>query len=155
MSFETSRQSHAFTVEGAKLRNTKSQEARMSTNTAAAQNPDANWKTLGALWIVYGIIRLAVALLLVVYNGVATVMFGALLVRVPDAFSLMSVFHFFYIVAIIVTVLAGVFGLLAGLALLAARPAARPLSLAAAFLSLSDLPLGTTLGTYTLILFLR
>jgi uncharacterized membrane protein len=126
----------------------------MSTN-AATQNPAANWKTLGALWIVYGIIRLAAALLLVVYSGVATVMFGALLVRVPDAFSLMSIFHFFYVVAIVVTVLAGVFGLLAGLALLAGRLAARPLSLAAAFLSLCDLPLGTTLGTYTLILFSR
>lgn len=48
-----------------------------------AANPIAHWKTLGGLWIVYGVIRQAVALLLVVYNGVATVMFGALLVRVP------------------------------------------------------------------------
>ncbi len=116
-------------------------------------HPAAQWKTLGGLWIVYGIIRLAVALLLVVYNGVATVMFGALLVRVPNAFDLMSIFHIFYVVAIIVTVLAGIFGVLAGLALLAARSSARFLALAAAFLSVSDLPLGTTLGTYTMVLF--
>jgi hypothetical protein len=67
----------------------------------------------------------------------------------------MTVFHFFYVVAIIVTVLAGLFGILAGLALLAARPSARSLSLIAGFLSVSDIPLGTTLGIYTLIIFLH
>jgi hypothetical protein len=57
-------------------------------------------------------------------------------------------------VAIIVTALSGLFALLAGLALLAGGASARSLSLAAAFLSLCDLPLGTTLGIYTLIIFL-
>jgi uncharacterized membrane protein len=81
-------------------------------------------------------------------------MFGALLTRVPDPFTLMSTFHFHYVVAIIVTALAGIFGPLAGLALLAGRSSARSLSLAAGFLSLCDIPLGTTLGIYTLIIFL-
>jgi uncharacterized membrane protein len=126
----------------------------MSTNTAAARNPDANRSTLGYLWIVYGIIRLVAAILLVLYSGTATVMFGALLTRVPDPFTLMSVFHFVYIVVIIVTALSGLFALLAGLALLAGGASARHLSLAAAFFSLCDLPLGTTLGIYTLIIFL-
>jgi hypothetical protein len=82
-------------------------------------------------------------------------MFGALLSRVPDPFTLMSIFHVLYVVAIIVTALGGLFGLLAGSALLAGRAAARTLSLAASFLSLFDIPLGTTLGIYTLIIFLR
>jgi uncharacterized membrane protein len=124
------------------------------TNAVDARNPSGNRRTLGSLWIVYGIIRLATAILLVLYSGTATVMFGVLLTRVPDPFTLMSIFHFLYVVAIIVTALAGIFGPLAGLALLAGRASARSLTLAAGFLSLCDIPLGTTLGIYTLIIFL-
>ena len=127
----------------------------MLTNGEAARNPGVNWCTLGALWIVYGSIRLVVAVLLVLYSGVATVMFGALLVRVADYLNLMSIFHFLYVVAVIVTTLSGLFGLVAGLSLLAGRPSARPLSLVASLLSVSDIPLGTTLGTYTMVIFLR
>jgi len=126
----------------------------MPTNSVDARKPSWNRRTLGSLWIVYGIIRLVAAILLAFYSGTATVMFGALLTRVPDPFTLMSFFHLLYVVAIIVTALAGILGLLAGLALLAGRTSARSLSLAAGFLSLCDIPLGTTLGIYTLILFL-
>ena len=126
----------------------------MSSNAVAARNPRANSSTLGALWIVYAILRLVAVILLVLYTGTATVMFGALLTRVPDPFTLMTIFHILYIAAIIVTALSGLFGLFAGLALLAGKSTARALSLIAAFLSLSDLPLGTTLGIYTLIVFL-
>ena len=126
----------------------------MSSNAVAARNPRANSSTLGALWIVYAILRLVAVILLVLYTGTATVMFGALLTRVPDPFTLMTIFHILYIAAIIVTALSGLFGLFAGLALLAGKSTARALSLIAAFLSLSDLPLGVTLGIYTLIIFL-
>ena len=127
----------------------------MSTNSLASGNQSRNWSALGSLWLIYGIIRLGVVILLILYSGTATVMFGALLTRVPDYLPLMSFFHFFYGVAIILTALAGLFGILAGLALLAGRPSARSLSLVAGFLSVSDIPLGTTLGIYTLIIFLR
>jgi uncharacterized membrane protein len=126
----------------------------MPTNEASAQNPGGNLRTLGFLWVFYGILRLVVAILLVIYSGIATVMFGALLSRVPDPFTLMTLFHVCYVVAIIVTALAGLFGLFAGLALLGGAASARLLSLIAAFLSLCDLPLGTTLGIYTLVIFL-
>jgi hypothetical protein len=125
----------------------------MSTSSATPQNPRASSTTLGALWIVYAILRFIAVILLVLYAGTATVMFGALLTRVVDYASLMAIFHIFYIAAIIVTALSGIFGLFAGLALLAGK-SARTLSLAAAFLSLHDMPFGTTLGIYTLIVFL-
>jgi hypothetical protein len=126
----------------------------MSTNAVAARNSGGNSSTLGALWIIYAILRLVAVILLVLYTGTATVMFGALLTRVPDPYTLMTTFHILYIAAIIVTALSGVLGLFAGLALLAGKSGARTLSLAAAFLSLADLPLGTTLGIYTLVVFL-
>jgi uncharacterized membrane protein len=125
----------------------------MSTNDVATRNPRANSTTLGALWIVYGIFRLIAVIILVLYAGTATVMFGALLTRVADFVTLMAIFHILYIAAIIVTALSGLFGLFAGLALIAGK-SSRTLSLVAAFFALSDLPFGTTLGIYTLIVFL-
>jgi hypothetical protein len=122
----------------------------MPTTSASAQTPRANSTTLGALWLLYGILRLVAVILLVLYAGTATVMFGALLTRVADYPTFMSVFHILYIAAILVTALSALFSLLAGAALLAAK-SARTLSLIAAFLSLHDLPIGTTLGIYTLI----
>ncbi|MGC1619134.1 MAG: hypothetical protein WA765_11665 [Candidatus Acidiferrum sp.] len=126
----------------------------MSTTSAAATNPRTNSSTLGALWIIYALLRLVAVILLVLFSGTATVMFGALLSRVPDPYTLMTAFHVIYICAVIVTALSGLIGLFAGLALLAGKSAARSLAIVASVLSLCDLPLGTTLGIYTLILFL-
>jgi hypothetical protein len=81
-------------------------------------------------------------------------MFGALLSRVPNPFALMSDFHLLYTAVIALSILAGLFGILAGLALLANQVQARMLALVAAFLSVSEIPFGTTLGIYTLIVFL-
>jgi hypothetical protein len=81
-------------------------------------------------------------------------MFGALLGRVPNPFALMGDFHVVYAGIVILTVLCGLFGILAGLALLANQRPARTLALIAAFLSVSEIPFGTTLGIYTLIVLL-
>jgi hypothetical protein len=91
---------------------------------------------------------------LVLFSGTATVMFGALLGRAPDPFALMADFHIIYAGIVVLTVLCGLFGLLAGLALLANQRSARMLGLLAAFLSVSEIPFGTTLGIYTLIVLL-
>jgi hypothetical protein len=91
---------------------------------------------------------------LFLFFGTATVMFGALLSRVPNPFSLMSDFHFVYAGIVAVTILCGLFGILAGLALLASQRPASTLALVAAFLSVSEIPFGTTLGIYTLIVLL-
>jgi hypothetical protein len=50
--------------------------------------------------------------------------------------------------------LCGLFGILAGLALLANQQSARMLALLAAFLSVSEIPFGTTLGIYSLVVLL-
>ena len=91
---------------------------------------------------------------LVIFASTATVMFGTLLNRVPDPLTLMSVFHFIYAVWIALSAVCGILGLMAGLALLAERRSGRTLALVAGFLSLSNIPLGTTLGIYTLVMLL-
>ena len=99
-------------------------------------------------------IRLIMAAGLVIYAGTATVMFGALLNRVPDPFTLMGIFHFLYAVMIALSVACGILGLIAGAALLAGQRSGRTLAIIAGLLSLSDIPLGTALGGYTLIMLL-
>jgi hypothetical protein len=94
------------------------------------------------------------ALWLIVFSATATLMFGTLLNRVPDPYTLMSTFHFLYLVAVIWSVAGGTLGIIAGFALLSRKTFARGLAIIAAFLSLSEIPLGITLGAYTLIVLL-
>ena len=78
-------------------------------------------------------------------------MFGALLGRVPDAFSLMADFHFIYAAIVMLSFVCALLGIVAGVALLANQASARKLALAAAIFSVSEIPFGTTLGIFTLI----
>jgi hypothetical protein len=112
-------------------------------------------RPLGICWVAYGVIRLAMAVLLISFGGTATLMFGALLNRVADPFTLMGTFHFLYALAVVLSAVCGVFGLVAGLALLGGQRSARTLCLIAGFLSLPNIPLGTTLGIYTLVVCFR
>ena len=109
---------------------------------------------LGVCWALYGILRLVTAVWLAFFSSTATLMFGALLNRVPDPFTLMNFFHFFYSLLVAVSAACGILGVLAGLALLSGAQSGRMLAIIAAFLSVSSIPLGTTLGIYTLIVLL-
>jgi hypothetical protein len=76
-------------------------------------------------------------------------MFGSLLSRVPNPYTLMDTFHVFYSVVILISIVCGALGVLGGVALLSGWTAGRTLALAAAFLSLPEMPLGLMLGVYT------
>ena len=110
---------------------------------------NTNIRTLGLCWVVYGVIRLLVAVWLVGFSPTATVMFGALLTRVPDPYSLMSAFHLLYLLIVVWSFAAGVIAVAAGVALMAGKAAGRSLGILAAFFSVCEIPLGVTLGTYT------
>lgn len=126
----------------------------MSLDQSEAVNLSNPRQILGVCWLVYGIARLIAGIWLVLFSGTATVMFGALLTRVPNPFALMGDFHLVYAGIVVLSFLCGLFGLLAGLALLANQRTARTLALLAAFLAVSEIPFGTTLGIYTFIVLL-
>jgi hypothetical protein len=50
-------------------------------------------RNLGILWILYGLLRLIGALSVFLYSGTLRLMWGALLSRVPDPFTLMRLFQ--------------------------------------------------------------
>jgi hypothetical protein len=118
------------------------------------ETSDSRAGRLGVLWAVYGVVRLLIAIVLVLFSGIATVMFGALLTRVPNPFALMSNFHFLYLVLIAWSVASGVFALLSAGALFARMGSARRIAIVAAFLALPELPFGIMLGVYTLVVLL-
>lgn len=115
------------------------------------QNFDAAQKTLGVLWIVYGVICFVKVIWIVVNEAVLTLMWGALLNRVPNPFVWMSFFHFWLLGVIALLIVAGVFSFLAAVALLAGSRSGRNLGLIAGFLGLITGPLGVLLGAYTLL----
>ena len=109
-------------------------------------------RNLGVLWIVYGFLRLAGALLIFLSSATLSVMWGALLTRVPNPYSLMDFFHLLLVVLMILGVLAGIVSIAAGLTLASGGLSGRKLGLAAAFFGLTNGPLGIALGAYTLVL---
>ena len=109
---------------------------------------------LGVCWIAYGIIRLIATVWLLSFTTTATLMFGALLTRVPDPYTLMSAFHFLYLGAIIWCAASGALGILAGVTLLTGQHSARTVAITAALISLPELPLGVIIGVYTLVVLL-
>lgn len=116
-------------------------------------DPSGRYGTLGGLWVVYAILRFAGAAFIVVYEGMLTVMWGAIITRVANPLALMSLFHFFLIFAVVLNIIAGIVSLLAGIALLGRTGSARTVALAASFFALINGPLGIALGAYTLVIF--
>lgn len=108
-------------------------------------------KTLGICWILYGLYRACAGVLALLLAQTATVMFGALLSRVSDPYTLMGTFHALYMGWIGVSFVCAALGILGGLALMRKAMDGRMLLLAASFFSLSDLPVGIALSVYTLI----
>lgn len=117
----------------------------------ASNGVSGRFPALGIFWILYGLLRLAAAVGMFFFASQATLMFGALLNRVANPFMLMDIFHIAYMCAIALAVACGVIGIMAGMALRGGGRSARTLGIVAGVLALSNIPVGTTLGIYTLV----
>lgn len=105
----------------------------------------------GILWLAYGCLRVAEAAFIVVFSGTLSLMWGALLARVPDPAAWMAAFHALLILAAAWCIISGFFSFVAGLALLRRWPASKADTLIASLLALPDLPFGIVLGVYTML----
>jgi len=123
----------------------------MASSDFADRGASGRFPTLGIFWILYGLLRLAAAAWMFLFASQATLMFGALLNRVANPFTLMDIFHIAYMCAIALAVACGIIGIIAGLALRGGGRSARTLGIVAGVLALSNIPVGTTLGIYTLV----
>jgi hypothetical protein len=84
----------------------------MIPDSPIAQNPARHLRILGICWLLYGILRIVTAVWLALFSSTATLMFGALLNRVPDPFSLMNIFHIAYGVLVAISAACGILGAL-------------------------------------------
>ena len=109
-------------------------------------------RNVGILWVIYGLLRWVMALGIFMWSTTLTLMWGALLSRVPNPFALMDYFHLFLGFAIVLGIVAGIVSIVAGLALTSGGESSRKLGLVAAFFGLINGPLGIALGAYTLVL---
>ena len=109
-------------------------------------------RNVGILWVIYGLLRWVMALAIFMWSTTLTLMWGALLSRVPNPFALMDYFHLFLGFAIVLGIVAGIVSIVAGLALMSGGESSRKLGLVAAFFGLINGPLGIALGAYTLVL---
>jgi hypothetical protein len=119
------------------------------------QTLDRSQRTLGILWVIYGAICIAQAAWMFVEAPVLTLMWGAIITRVPNPFAWMDIFHIVLIAAIALGILSAIFSFLAGMSLMGAPRPNRTIVLVAAFLGLIRGPLGIAIGVYTLTLFVR
>jgi hypothetical protein len=120
---------------------------------SAVNSTSVNYKFPGALWFLYGILRIIMAVLLVVFSSTARLMFGSLLTRVPHPLALTFVFEVVYWIIIAWCVVCALLSFLAAGASLAETRSAGRLASIAALVSLPDVPFGLVLGVYTLLVF--
>ena len=105
--------------------------------------------TLGTLWLLYGVLTLAAAGWIVVYNRTLTLMWGAIVNHVADPLTWMALFHLFLVATVVMALISGAFSLLAAFALFQGTAASRRWGLIAAALALLGPPPGIALGAFT------
>jgi hypothetical protein len=110
----------------------------------------ARSKTLGILWVVSALICFVKAAWIALEFPILTLMWGALLNRVPNPFAWMSDFHAVLMGVIVWDIVAGVFAIVGGLAWMQNSRSTRSLLTVAALLALITGPIGLMLGVYTL-----
>lgn len=118
------------------------------------QTTDRSFKTLGILWILFGILCALMAAWLIINGPVLRLMWGALLTRVPNPFAWMSLFSVLLLSAIVLALVTTVFSLLGAIALMQRSGPTRIWPVAASILAVMCGPIGIALGVYTLVVLL-
>lgn len=105
--------------------------------------------TLGILWGIYGVVMIAAAAWIIVYNRTLTLMWGAIVSRVANPFTWMDLFHLWLGATVVMALLSALFSLLAAGALLQGAGSSRKLGLIAAAFGMLGTPPGIALGVFT------
>jgi len=111
-------------------------------------------RILSICWAAYGLVCLGFGALMVICSDDAAAIAWPIATRLDNPVRLLDIFHVAYTGVVVLSAVCGILGLLAAAALARRNPAGRKLALVAGFLSLSRIPLGITLGVYTLVVLL-
>lgn len=107
------------------------------------------FRTVGVLWGIYGLVMIAAAAWIIVYNRTLTVMWGAIITRVAEPLEWMSLFHLVLVATVVMAFISAAFSLLAAFALMGNARSSRTLGLIAATFGMLGTPPGVALGVFT------
>jgi len=105
--------------------------------------------------VIYAVVSLAQAAWVFFNIPVLTVMWGAIITRVPNPFAWMDWFHVALVGVIVLGVITAIVSFLAGFSLMGRATANGTLAVVASVLALLRGPLGIAIGVYTLVVVLR
>jgi hypothetical protein len=111
-----------------------------------------NFRTLGVLWGLYGILMVAAAAWIMVYNRTLTLMWGAIISRVANPFAWMDLFHMLLVATVIMALISAALSFFAAFALMGGARSARTAGLLAAAFGLLGAPPGVALGAFTVVM---
>jgi hypothetical protein len=121
--------------------------ARANAGSYAVAND--RLRTIGILWGIYGLLMIAAAAWIMVYNRTLTVMWGAIISRVADPFAWMNLFHLLLVLTVVMALASAAFSLLAAFTLMGGARSSRTLGLIAAAFGMLGTPPGVALGVFT------
>jgi len=121
--------------------------ARANSGSYAITND--RLRTIGILWGIYGLLMIAAAAWIMVYNRTLTVMWGAIISRTGDPFAWMNLFHLVLLATVVMALISAAFSLLAAFTLIGGTRSSRTLGLIAAAFGMLGTPPGVALGVFT------
>jgi hypothetical protein len=130
----------------------RADEARTGAPLMAAS--ESRYGIFGILWALYGVLLVAAAAFIIVYDGTLTLMWGAIINRVANPFAWMSFFHLFLVATVMMAVASAFFSFLAAISFMRGGAALRTWGLVAAAFGLLGPPVGVALGAFTVALLL-
>jgi hypothetical protein len=110
---------------------------------------NGRFRTLGVLWGLYGIVMVAAAAWIMVYNRTLTLMWGAIISRVADPFAWMDMFHIFLGATVVMALISAALSFFAAFALTSGAGSSRTAGLLAATFGMLGTPPGVALGVFT------
>ncbi len=113
---------------------------------------ESRYGMFGIFWALYGVLMVAAAAFIIVYDGTLTLMWGAIINRVASPFAWMSFFHLFLVATVMMAVASAFFSFLAAISFMRGSSALRTWGLVAAAFALLGPPLGIALGSFTVAL---
>lgn len=119
------------------------------------QRAGTSYRTLGALWVVFGILCALEAAWIFVDRMVLRLMWGVLLDRVPNPFPWMSFFDMMVMAVMALLVITTIFSFVGAVSLMQPGASPRVLAIVASILGMMCGPLGVALGVFTLVILLR
>src|ERR1700691_905250 len=110
---------------------------------------DDRYGTLAVLWTLYGVLMIAAAAWMIVYNQTLTLMWGAIISHVANPFAWMSVFHVLLGATVGMALISAFSSLVAAAAMRQGAPTLRRRGLIAAAFGVLGPPPGILLGVFT------